>query len=92
LRRRRQEICDRWEDIRRAIAPIVIAAETSRHHLRAAGAAFVAAELGISAQELSFSYLNARWIRNRYTVLDLAADLGMLEKWQDEVLGFAQGL
>ena len=91
LLQRRQHICDRWENIRRAVAPIVISAETSRHLLKAAGAVFRTADLGISDQELAFSYLNARWIRNRYTVLDLAAELGVLEQWQNEALECVQG-
>ena len=90
LQQCRQRIFDRWEDIRQAVAPVVIPADTSRKHLQAAGAVYRAADLGVSAEELEFAYRNARWIRNRYTVLDLAAELGVLEDWQDEVLGSVQ--
>ena len=86
LQRRRQLIVARWESVRSAVSPAVIAAETSRRHLKAAGAVFRAADLGVSAQELAFAYQNARWIRDRYTVLDLAAELGVLESWQEEIL------
>ncbi|KPJ75257.1 MAG: hypothetical protein AMJ54_15495 [Deltaproteobacteria bacterium SG8_13] len=86
LQQRRQLILERWEDIRRAVTPVVIPADTSRSHLEAAGAVFRAADIGISEEELAFAYRNARWIRDRYTVLDLAAELGVLEKWQEEVL------
>ena len=37
------------------------------------------AEIGISAGELLDACLHAREIRARYTVLDLASDLGVLE-------------
>ena len=86
LQRRRQQIADRWEEIRRAVAPVVIAAESSRDYLEAAGAVFRSADLGISSVELEFAYRHARWIRDRYSVLDLAAELGVLEIWQAEVL------
>jgi glycerol-1-phosphate dehydrogenase [NAD(P)+] len=87
LQQRRQRILDRWEAIRRSVAPVVIASDTSRTYLEAAGAVFRAADLGVSAEEVKFAYRNARWIRDRYTVLDLAAELGVLEDWQEEVLG-----
>jgi glycerol-1-phosphate dehydrogenase [NAD(P)+] len=86
LQQRRRLICDRWEEIRRAVAPVVIAADTSRAYLLAAGAVFRTADLGISTEDVEFAYRNARWIRNRYTVLDLAAELGVLEDWQADVL------
>jgi|GEM_PF-6469773 len=35
---------------------------------------------------VAFGYRHARWIRNRYTVLDLAAELGQLEAWEADVL------
>ncbi len=86
LSRRRQAILDKWDDIRRAVSPVVIPAKTCRAHLKAAGAVHSAADLGVSGEELTFAYRQARWIRNRYTVLDLAAELGVLEEWQEEVL------
>lgn len=86
LQQRRQCIVDRWEKIRRAVAPVVISAETCRGHLRAAGGVFRTADLGVTAEEVGFAYRNARWIRDRYTVLDLAAELGVLEEWQESVL------
>ena len=64
----------------------VIPPADSRAHLRAAGAVWRAEDLGISTEELRFAYHHARWIRNRYTVLDLAAELGLLEEWEEEVL------
>ena len=90
LQRRRQLILKRWENIRRAVAPVVIPANTSRSHLKRAGAVYRAADIGVSEEELEFAYRNARWIRNRYTVLDLAAELGMLEKWCEDVLACVQ--
>ena len=87
MQRRRMHILDRWEEIRKAVAPVVIPADISRTYLQAAGAVFRAADLGVSREEVEFAYRHARWIRDRYTVLDLAAELGVLEDWQDEVLG-----
>jgi glycerol-1-phosphate dehydrogenase [NAD(P)+] len=86
LQQRRKRLRDRWPDIRKAVAPAVIPADESRAILRAAGAVSRAADLGVAPLEIDFAYRYARWIRNRYTVLDLAAELGMLEAWQADVL------
>jgi glycerol-1-phosphate dehydrogenase [NAD(P)+] len=87
LQERRNRILARWENLRKAIAPVAIAAAKSRSHLQAAGAVCTVADLGISREETIFAYHYARWIRKRYTVLDLVAELGMLEAWQADVLG-----
>ncbi len=86
LKSRRKRILNHWPDIRRAISGVIIPAATSRSHLQMAGAAINADDLGISKREVSFAYRNARWIRNRYTVLDLAAELGLIEAWETDIM------
>jgi len=86
LLQRRRQIADQWMQIRAALAAIVIPAAQSRAYLQAAGAVWRIRDLGISTGEAAFAYRYARYIRNRYTVLDLSAELGMLEKWEAEVL------
>jgi len=83
---RRQLILSRWDKIRQAVSGAVISPALSRQHLQAAGAVTTIDGLGITDEELQFAYTYARWIRNRYTVLDLAADIGMLSEWRHEVL------
>jgi glycerol-1-phosphate dehydrogenase [NAD(P)+] len=86
LKERRRLILARWPAIRRAVTGVVIPAATSKSHLQAAGAIFRAADLGLTTQEIAFAYRYGRWIRNRYTVLDLVAQLGRLETWEAEIL------
>jgi len=43
-------------------------------------------ELGLESGHLRRAFLAAREIRNRYTVLDLAADLGVLGSRAESVL------
>jgi len=54
--------------------------------LGTAGAPLTIHQLGIAPDELTNAYYYARYIRGRYTVLDLAYDLGLLEDLRDEVL------
>jgi len=86
LQLRREHILSCWEKLRSAVRPVVIPAADSRSFLKAAGAVWQTADLGISPEEKIFAYRYARWIRNRYTVLDLVAELGFLEEWEEEIL------
>jgi glycerol-1-phosphate dehydrogenase [NAD(P)+] len=47
--------------------------------LHRAGAPAEAAEIGVGRDYLRRSTLNARFLRSRYTVLDLLEECGMLE-------------
>lgn len=57
------------------------------HALTAAGAPVRAGEIGVSATELAAAVRHGREIRTRFTVLDIAAELGILESFADEVGG-----
>ncbi|MGH7145717.1 MAG: iron-containing alcohol dehydrogenase [Planctomycetota bacterium] len=86
---RRKLIFDHWEELRDELRAITVAAKRLRGWLTDAGAPVTVQALGIGAEEARFAYDWARWIRDRYTVLDLAADLGMLEFWREEALAAA---
>jgi glycerol-1-phosphate dehydrogenase [NAD(P)+] len=65
----------RWGEIRARIGAVTIGAARHREVLAAAGAPISAAELGWPDALLGDALVHARELRNRYTFLDLAADL-----------------
>ena len=77
----------RWDDVWEQIRGALVPADELRDALLRAGAPTTAAQAGLTAQEVRDAFLRARYIRSRYTVLDLAADLGLLDSRADEVLG-----
>ncbi len=79
-------IVGRWAELRSATAAIVRPVSELRGALEAAGAPTTAAELGVDDDEARELFVVARDMRARYTVLDLAWDLGLLEELRDEVL------
>jgi glycerol-1-phosphate dehydrogenase [NAD(P)+] len=81
-----RQIVEQWDVLWEALTPILVPAAHIRELLLAAGAPTTIRELGISPAELRAAYLHARDIRGRYTVLDFAHDLGVLEALCDEVL------
>jgi glycerol-1-phosphate dehydrogenase [NAD(P)+] len=66
-----------WDELRARVAAIAIAPERLRAILEAAGAPTTAAELGWPAPAHDAALRWARALRDRYTFLDLAADVGM---------------
>ncbi len=77
---------ERWEMLRESLAADVRSALAFLPVLPSIGAPVRAADVGVSPTEMRAAYHLARWIRDRYTVLDLAGDLGLLEVLEDEVL------
>lgn len=78
-----QKVRERWDDLRAALRPILSSPASIESALRAAGAYTAAAELGLSAEQMREALLHARYLRARYTVLDLAAEVGVLEEFAE---------
>lgn len=68
-----------WPALRERLSAMAIPAEALTRHLRNAGGGTTAAELGFDAALYRKAVLYAREIRDRYSFLDLAADMGILE-------------
>jgi glycerol-1-phosphate dehydrogenase [NAD(P)+] len=77
---------ERWEEIWAVLRPLCPDPVSLREALRRAGAPTTAAELGLSVEEVHRSLLLAREVRNRYTILDLAAEIGLLDDWAKEIV------
>jgi glycerol-1-phosphate dehydrogenase [NAD(P)+] len=65
--------------IKAEIADVLKSGREVRRTLKASGAPMWAADLGISREELVAALRHGRKIRTRFTVLDIAAELGLLE-------------
>lgn len=67
-----------WDDLRRDIAAIQVPLATIEKALRTAGAPVQPEEIGVARDHYRTAVLAARYLRNRYTFLDLADDAGRL--------------
>jgi len=74
------EVLDqRRPDVERAIAEVLASGKKVRSALAGSGAPITAGAIGVGRSELASALRYGRWVRNRYTILDLAADLGVLD-------------
>lgn len=79
LRARLERLRDGWPVLAERLRAQVVAPEVMVDMLHRAGAPAEAAEIGVGRDYLRRTTLNARFLRSRYTVLDLLDECGMLE-------------
>jgi glycerol-1-phosphate dehydrogenase [NAD(P)+] len=68
-----------WPELREELSAMLVPSATLAAHLRAAGGGTTAAELGMAPALYRDAVLYGREIRDRFSFLDLAADMGVLE-------------
>ncbi len=81
-----EQIRNNWDELWRRLSSALRPAERIRDILHSAGAPVTINELGLTPAHLITAFHTAREIRNRYTVLDFAAELGLLDEIADKVL------
>ncbi len=89
LRERLRLIARLWPTLKPRLEGQLMTADELARHLKAVGAPTTPAEVGVTRQQLKESYLLARTIRSRYSVLDLATETGLLDTLVEEL--FARG-
>lgn len=89
LRQRLNTIQQRWPIIREKLTQQLIATQQLQEMLATAGCPTSLAAIGLDTARLRESYWLARTIRNRYTILDLIYEAGILDDCVNEL--FAPG-
>jgi glycerol dehydrogenase-like iron-containing ADH family enzyme len=85
LAQRLELLRDIWSGLREKVRVQLMPAEQMREMLQAAGCPTGPVEIGLRWEDFEATYLRARTIRKRYTVLDLAFEAGILEECIDEL-------
>ncbi|MBI4573850.1 MAG: sn-glycerol-1-phosphate dehydrogenase [candidate division NC10 bacterium] len=78
---------ERWAEIWAALGPLRPDPGSLQSALERAGAPTTPTDLEVTADAVERALVAARDIRNRYTVLDLATEVGLLEGWAKETAG-----
>jgi glycerol-1-phosphate dehydrogenase [NAD(P)+] len=85
LAQRLELLRDVWPGLREKVRVQLMPAEQISEMLQAAGCPTGPVEIGLLWLDFEATYLRARTIRKRYTVLDLAFEAGILEECVDEL-------
>jgi len=73
---------DVWGDLNRTVGAATLAADRLATIMRRAEGPTTPADIGLSPDFYAGAVRNARFLRNRYTFLDLADDSGYLARWR----------
>jgi glycerol-1-phosphate dehydrogenase [NAD(P)+] len=76
----------KWDAIRTELSQFLRPWQQIKDVLRRAGAPSRISDLGVSLDQFREAALHAREMRRRFTVLDLADDLGVLQRHLDDIL------
>lgn len=87
LRLRLLRFQESWPVLQERLKSQLLLASTVRLLLEEAGCPTTPAEIGLTFQQVRASYAPARRIRRRYTVYDLAYELGMFDELVAEIFG-----
>jgi glycerol-1-phosphate dehydrogenase [NAD(P)+] len=77
---------NKWDELRRSLAPLTRNPRIVRDCLARAGAAHRAADIGCSKDHLRAAFLHAHEMRSRFTVLDLARLTGVMPQAAAEIV------
>ncbi|MFH1873599.1 MAG: iron-containing alcohol dehydrogenase [Pseudomonadota bacterium] len=80
-------IQENWAEIVHQIQPFLLSAAKIKRLLTDGGAKTHYTKLGLKKQEFKQAVLMAPFMRARYTILDLAQDFGLLEKFTNQIIG-----
>lgn len=86
LRARLVVVKERWSELLEAIKPGLRTSGSIEAELREAGCPVRYAELNVDESRAADAIKLSKNIRNRYTILHLAAELGVLDGWADEAM------
>jgi len=74
-----------WPELREKVGEQLMPAGEIKEMLEAAGCPTTPVEIGLGWEDFEKSYRRAQTIRKRYTVLDLATEVGILDECVDEL-------
>ena len=80
LARRLRKLADGWDDFWATVGEILRPVKVLRETLEVAGAPTKVSDIGFTEDDLRDAFAAAKYIRRRYTVHDLATDLGLFDQ------------
>ena len=82
-----ERLATAWPGLRERLGRHLIPFREARAMLREAGCPTAPEQIGIARERLRLSYEQAYYIRRRYTVLDFAMRLGLIDPALDDLFG-----
>ncbi len=85
LRQKLELLSEVWPELRDKLTEQLMSAEQITEMLQAAGCPTTPTEIGLGWEDFKATYGRARMLRKRYTILDLAVEIGVLDECVEEL-------
>lgn len=86
LRARLTQLVDQWDTVLEEVGETLRGKKSLEAELQAAGGPRRYADLGVTRERARRAMVHSKDIRNRYTILHLGWELGLLDNWADAAL------
>lgn len=86
LRQRRSLIISEWDNMKERVAKQLYSFDDMKHRFQILGCPVKPSQIGLDQQEFRRGVIAASMIRNRYTILDLLFEMGLLETVLDAII------
>ena len=90
LRAELTHIRDNWEQIRKAVSPLLLGPDKLLALHKAVAVPTSAGTIGQTRDSVCHTFRHAADVGARFTVLDLAREIGALDQWADEIVTAAK--
>ena len=82
-----QQFVDKWPETKARLEKQLLPLEDARAKLKAVGAPVDPEDIGLSRNKLRETFINSQFLRNRYTIIDLAVRANYMEQWLEGIFG-----
>ncbi len=86
FQKRMQDIVAHWDEMKQRVLNQIFTLEETRRRLKVVGCPTRPCEIGADHAEIRRAVICSQMIRNRYTVFDLAYEMGIFEQAVDQIL------
>ena len=77
----------KWPETKLRLEKQLLSLEDAKAKLKAVGAPVEPEEIGLSRSKLRETFINSQFLRNRYTIIDLAVRANYMEQWLEGIFG-----
>ncbi|MEG2492227.1 MAG: sn-glycerol-1-phosphate dehydrogenase [Alistipes sp.] len=87
LRRQLTSLKTNWTDLRQRISERILPFEEVRRRLELVGAPFTPEQIGVSPARLRAAFEKMPYMRNRFSIIDVAFRCNYMDSWLDRLFG-----
>ena len=82
-----QLLVEKWPETKQRLEKQLLPLKDVKMKLRTIGAPVEPEEIGLSREKLRETFINSQFLRNRFTIIDIAVRTNLMDQWLDGIFG-----